>query len=620
MADFFLCCFRSCLRGKDTNSTEYYELLGLPTSATNDDIKRAYKRKSLEMHPDKLAQRGITVTEEDLARFQKMKDAYDVLSDPNKRRYYDEFGESGVKIIDNTQSMNFVDLLRNFQDNKVDCALITLLIIAVFVFVLSLPILIALKADGTISLPWYLIWIPMWIVDLILLIYSSLNLCCCAFDSNDAENDMNSPLTTKLYYFAQIFLFVSLQITVIMKADNILSDQWIFVFVPYFVSEVLTISAFLPTALVDVPKPDYRDIAAMVEDPFEQQFARIQVDEEHYANTLSRYYAVRQVLVSCVFIVFAVLLSMKLDGDDSLQWFAVFLPIVLYFVGQIIFGSFLSALGTKAMKRLGISGEEQKLDPVQEAEMKRAASLILLGNGTMCNIFLPLSLVVLLMLYLSVGGFSAFIVMIPIFLVVGCFMCCTFCGLYFLSSVDVDKLQETQGQGSYRRQQQTSSPSSSSSSAAANTTGSRASSETDGLLGKNTATSYGMTQDLHNKPPAEMSLRVNSSLEVTMSNFAKADLKYFFFLFSRNYDQRFKKRVFLLKLWVCRKSTNLFHYWKITGSAQVDKAFRGKQVAVVLVVAARRTDLGLTVLIEWGHMKISDFISLLPQKQEECSV
>ena len=59
--EFFICCFRSCLKGKDVekNNKEYYALLGLQdNSCTAEDIRKAYKRKSLEMHPDKLAQKG----------------------------------------------------------------------------------------------------------------------------------------------------------------------------------------------------------------------------------------------------------------------------------------------------------------------------------------------------------------------------------------------------------------------------------------------------------------------------------------------------------------------------------------------------------------------------------
>jgi DnaJ-class molecular chaperone len=62
---------RSCLRG-DGDNTEYYEILGITTSANQDAIKKAYKKTSLSLHPDKLAQRGIEVTAEHKVQFQKV--------------------------------------------------------------------------------------------------------------------------------------------------------------------------------------------------------------------------------------------------------------------------------------------------------------------------------------------------------------------------------------------------------------------------------------------------------------------------------------------------------------------------------------------------------------------
>lgn len=59
---------------------ELYQLLDLDRRATAADIKRAYRNKSLQMHPDKLNQKGKEVTDEDRANFQKMKAAYDVSS------------------------------------------------------------------------------------------------------------------------------------------------------------------------------------------------------------------------------------------------------------------------------------------------------------------------------------------------------------------------------------------------------------------------------------------------------------------------------------------------------------------------------------------------------------
>ncbi len=70
---------------------DYYELLGVPRTASGEEIKRAYRRKARELHPD--ANPDDTATTE---RFKEMARAYQVLSDPDQRARYDRFGEAGV--------------------------------------------------------------------------------------------------------------------------------------------------------------------------------------------------------------------------------------------------------------------------------------------------------------------------------------------------------------------------------------------------------------------------------------------------------------------------------------------------------------------------------------------
>jgi curved DNA-binding protein CbpA len=74
MADrFLLLCCRSCLKGDD--NTEYYEVLGLENRHVDTDtIKKAYKKASLNLHPDKLAQKGIEQTHEHKQQFLKVRD------------------------------------------------------------------------------------------------------------------------------------------------------------------------------------------------------------------------------------------------------------------------------------------------------------------------------------------------------------------------------------------------------------------------------------------------------------------------------------------------------------------------------------------------------------------
>lgn len=70
-------------------SEEYYEALGVSRSSTTDEIKKAYRKLALRWHPDKnLDHKEIAET-----NFKKLSQAYEVLSDPKKRKIYDMYGK-----------------------------------------------------------------------------------------------------------------------------------------------------------------------------------------------------------------------------------------------------------------------------------------------------------------------------------------------------------------------------------------------------------------------------------------------------------------------------------------------------------------------------------------------
>jgi DnaJ-class molecular chaperone len=70
---------------------DYYKILGLQKGATDDDIKKAYRKMALKFHPDK----NKTAGAED--KFKEIAEAYEVLSDKTKRETYDRYGEDGLK-------------------------------------------------------------------------------------------------------------------------------------------------------------------------------------------------------------------------------------------------------------------------------------------------------------------------------------------------------------------------------------------------------------------------------------------------------------------------------------------------------------------------------------------
>lgn len=67
---------------------DYYEILGIPKNATEDDIKKAYRKLARKLHPD------LNPNDKDAhKKFQKINEANEVLSDPEKRKKYDQYGK-----------------------------------------------------------------------------------------------------------------------------------------------------------------------------------------------------------------------------------------------------------------------------------------------------------------------------------------------------------------------------------------------------------------------------------------------------------------------------------------------------------------------------------------------
>ena len=99
------------------SKADYYETLGVNRNASKDEIKSAYRKLAMKYHPDRNPGDKSAET-----KFKDATEAYQILSDPNKKNSYDQFGHSGVGLGDAPGgagfhgNMSMEDIFSSFGD------------------------------------------------------------------------------------------------------------------------------------------------------------------------------------------------------------------------------------------------------------------------------------------------------------------------------------------------------------------------------------------------------------------------------------------------------------------------------------------------------------------------
>ncbi len=91
---------------------DYYDVLGIPKTASDGEIKQAFRKLAAKYHPDKNPDNKQQAEK----KFKQVAEAYEVLSDPEKRQRYDRFGDEGLRgtTMHSYQGASFDDILREF--------------------------------------------------------------------------------------------------------------------------------------------------------------------------------------------------------------------------------------------------------------------------------------------------------------------------------------------------------------------------------------------------------------------------------------------------------------------------------------------------------------------------
>ncbi|MFZ5950663.1 MAG: DnaJ domain-containing protein, partial [Candidatus Rifleibacteriota bacterium] len=79
---------------------DYYEVLGVPKNAEEAELKKAFRNLARQYHPD------VNKNEDAVEKFKEINEAYQILSDPQKRSAYDQFGHAGI----DPNSFNYQDM------------------------------------------------------------------------------------------------------------------------------------------------------------------------------------------------------------------------------------------------------------------------------------------------------------------------------------------------------------------------------------------------------------------------------------------------------------------------------------------------------------------------------
>lgn len=168
LGSFFL---SALLPPRDPDEPSFYEILGLEPSATDEELRKAYRKLSLKLHPDKIAQKGGN-KEEAAAKYEKIQEAYHVLIDEKKRLKYDALGTpTRYRFVErggfaDPQSIYENLIGASFHDKS---RLVWLFLLAILLVLLQ-PILVAAKIEQTLraagpleTSSWFAILIPYWV-------------------------------------------------------------------------------------------------------------------------------------------------------------------------------------------------------------------------------------------------------------------------------------------------------------------------------------------------------------------------------------------------------------------------------------------------------------------------
>jgi len=369
---------------KEGRGKRLYSVLEVDPNATDEEIKRSYKRLAIKYHPDKNPDPASA------ERFKEISAAYGVLTDPQKKEIYDKYGDEGLKIYESGvfDEMGDFRVLMPFLRNKRLIGILYLFGILAWSVVFLAALFVVLKVDGSVQWSWPVVFIPLWILNSILSIY---------FFCSPLFAEVKGNAMASLLQFICAFIF---QILLCIQLEKQYQWSWSIVLIPIFIFQFVHIVRQSLSA--SRSKYDRR-----IEEGGSLGFFAMSFS---YPGFL-----VDNLAMSVFRVWFLVFLTLKLDSSVSWSWWIVAIPIFIAIAWKLF------VLIASDIKILSLTK-----DPEERKAQKFA--LILVTTIALILLVFVFVFVVLLVLELSAhSGISAAITLIPFFIFLGLILCIWSC-------------------------------------------------------------------------------------------------------------------------------------------------------------------------------------------------
>jgi len=377
--------------------TKYYDLLGVASTATEAELRTAYKKNALRLHPDKGG---------DPEQFQAMKDAYDVLNDPQKRKMYDSYGPEGIKLMEGDLRPEHMMVMLS-RSGK--CIVVGLLA-AVMSAILLPVIFFSLRWDDDVSWPWFCSFIPTWILHAAMLAFVLAVVRAPRPEGEEstwddgvrAEYDARKVMARNVLCGSVLFhsLLITFELFLALRAEGTVDWSWVVVVVPY-----ILIECFILCLTVK------KSPANWAETKRESQRNKMVVPPPGF-----QWFLLRSIEWGLLRMLTSFLLAARADESFKGSWFVCFLPV---FAGsaQEVFEAYL----VKRKFRAELRKQAAQTNQACQEDVEEPG-----GGVTMAFLSVGFLLIMACGAAAKLGGmkYSAFLVFLPIIMFV---VCCGFC-------------------------------------------------------------------------------------------------------------------------------------------------------------------------------------------------